>query len=76
MFRSSTNVDWVKVDPSDLLNAGEVAHELGLSHREAIATYRRRYPDFPKPLIRKGTCVLWLRRDIEFWRTTRSQRSK
>ena len=65
----------MKVDPSDLLNASEVAHELGLSHREAIATYRRRYPDFPQPLIKKGTCVLWLRHDIEMWGRTRSQRS-
>jgi hypothetical protein len=57
----------VKVDPSNLLNSGEVAAVLGLAHREAIATYRRRYPDFPEPVIKKGTCVLWLLRDIEAW---------
>jgi predicted DNA-binding transcriptional regulator AlpA len=57
----------VKVDPSNLINASEVAAVLGLAHREAIATYRRRYPDFPKPVIKKGTCVLWLLRDIEVW---------
>jgi predicted nucleic-acid-binding protein len=57
----------MKVDPADLINAGEVAVVLGLAHREAIATYRRRYPDFPDPVIKKGTCVLWLLRDIESW---------
>jgi predicted DNA-binding transcriptional regulator AlpA len=66
----------VKVDPSDLINASEVASVLGLAHREAIATYRRRYSDFPDPVIKKGTCVLWLLRDIQAWakstgRTTR-----
>jgi len=40
---------------------------LGLAQREAIATYRRRYRDFPKPVIKKGTCVLWLRQEIEAW---------
>jgi predicted DNA-binding transcriptional regulator AlpA len=57
----------MKVDPADLLNAREVAGVLGLAHREAVATYRRRYPDFPLPVIAKGTCVLWLRTDVEAW---------
>lgn len=57
----------MQVDHEDLLNAREVAALLGLAHREAIATYRRRYPDFPQPLIAKGTCVLWHRPDIEAW---------
>jgi predicted DNA-binding transcriptional regulator AlpA len=59
----------VKVDPSDLINAREVAELLGLSHREAIATYRRRYSDFPTPIITKGTCVLWLAQDVKSWAT-------
>jgi predicted DNA-binding transcriptional regulator AlpA len=57
----------MKIDPDDLLNARDVASALGLSHREAVTTYRRRYPDFPEPILAKGTCVLWLRRDIEAW---------
>ena len=55
------------MDTDDLLNAREVAAVLGLAHREAIATYRRRYPDFPAPVIAKGTCVLWHRPDVEAW---------
>lgn len=63
----------VIVDTDDLLNAREVAAELGLAHREAIATYRRRYPDFPTPVIAKGTCVLWHRPDVEAWRSARAR---
>jgi predicted DNA-binding transcriptional regulator AlpA len=64
----------VKIDPVDYRNAAEVAEALGLAHREAISTYRRRYEDFPEPVVRKGTCVLWNRADIERWaaRTGRS----
>jgi predicted DNA-binding transcriptional regulator AlpA len=61
----------VTVDIEDLLNATEVAALLGLSQRQAISTYRGRYPDFPKPVINKGTCVLWLRADVEAWDKTR-----
>ncbi|MGI9052818.1 MAG: helix-turn-helix transcriptional regulator [Ilumatobacteraceae bacterium] len=61
----------MKVDPADLLNAREVAAVVGLAHREAVATYRRRYGDFPAPLISKGTCVLWLRADVEAWAAAR-----
>ena len=50
-----------------LLNAKDVAAVLGLAHREEVATYRKRYGDFPQPLIIKGTCVLWLRQDVEKW---------
>lgn len=58
-------------DVDDLLNAREAADLLGLAHREAIATYRRRYEDFPEPVISKGTCVLWLRNDLLDWASGR-----
>lgn len=61
----------MRVDIEDLLNAGEVAALLGLAHREAVSTYRRRYPDFPLPVMSKGTCVLWRRQDVEAWRAGR-----
>lgn len=65
----------MKVDPTDLLNATEVAHVLGLTHREAVSTYRRRYEDFPEPLIQKGTCVLWHRPDILAWARRRRRQN-
>jgi predicted DNA-binding transcriptional regulator AlpA len=61
----------VNVDTEDLLNATEVAAVLGLSQRQAVSTYRGRYSDFPTPIISKGTCVLWLRADIEAWAKAR-----
>ena len=58
------------IDSADLLDANEVATILGLSHREAVAVYRHRHPDFPTPAVEKGSgkCVLWNRSDIEAWR--------
>jgi predicted DNA-binding transcriptional regulator AlpA len=63
----------MKVDPQDLLNATEVAQTLGLSQRQAVATYRTRYADFPAPVMSKGTCVLWRRKDIEAWARARGR---
>lgn len=74
--RSSTTIAVVKVEISDLLNATEVAQVLELSHREAVATYRKRYADFPAPVIAKGTCVLWLRGDLEAWRAAHPRREQ
>jgi predicted DNA-binding transcriptional regulator AlpA len=56
-----------KVDPDDLLDAHQVAELLGLSRRQAVSTYRGRYPDFPTPVIERSHCTLWLRQDIEAW---------
>jgi predicted DNA-binding transcriptional regulator AlpA len=64
----------VKIDPDDLLDAGEVAALLGLSRRQAVSTYRGRYADFPAPVVDKnsGKCVLWLRQDVEAWQARRA----
>jgi predicted DNA-binding transcriptional regulator AlpA len=65
----------VRVDTSDLLDATEVATVLGLSHRQAVSTYRLRYDDFPEPVVVKnsGTCTLWRRQDIVAWSKRRSR---
>lgn len=57
------------IDPADLLDSNEVASILGLSSSTAVSTYRQRYPDFPPPVVVKGSgkCVLWLRSDVEGW---------
>jgi predicted DNA-binding transcriptional regulator AlpA len=72
---SSTTVPVVRIDLNDLLNAKEAAELLGLSHREAISTYRGRYEDFPEPVLKKGTCVLWSRKDLETWMSSRQRTS-
>lgn len=58
-----------KVDLADLLDAVDVAELLGLSTATAVATYRRRYADFPAPVwaSKGGRCQAWLRADIEAW---------
>lgn len=63
----------VKIDLDDLVDAGEVAEILGLARRQAVSTYRSRYPDFPAPALEKnsGKCVLWRRQDIEAWQKAR-----
>ncbi len=35
----------------------------------SVSTYRRRYPDFPAPVVDMGAgrCLLWLRADVEAW---------
>jgi glutathione-regulated potassium-efflux system ancillary protein KefG len=58
------------VDPGDLLDAQGVAELLGLSQRNTVSSYQRRYPDMPRPVIDlgQGRCKLWLRAEIEEWR--------
>ena len=63
------------VDPTDLLDAHEVAALLGLARRQAVSTYRHRYSDFPSPVIEKSRCVLWLRSDVEQWQARRRDTS-
>ncbi|MGI8755317.1 MAG: helix-turn-helix transcriptional regulator [Acidimicrobiales bacterium] len=61
------------VNTDDLLDAGDVAALLGLTHRSAVSTYRSRYDDFPEPVMVKGSgkCVLWRRQDVETWKASR-----
>ena len=60
-----------RVNPDNLINAREVARILGLSRATAVAVYRRRYDDFPEPVVRKGQCTLWVRADIIAWYRSR-----
>lgn len=66
----------MKIDTEDLLDAGEVAALLGLAHRQAVSVYRRRYADFPAPVVEKasGKCALWRRADVEKWHNGRTNR--
>jgi hypothetical protein len=61
------NIGEVDVRPEDLLDSGQVAEILGLSHRNTVSMYRRRHLDFPAPFVERDRCKLWLRKDIEAW---------
>lgn len=53
----------------DLIDAHDVAKVLGLSHRNTVSQYQRRYPDMPRPVLDlgPGRPSLWLRPQIERW---------
>ena len=57
----------MKVDPAELLDIREVAAIIGLDNPNGVSVYRRRYPDFPTPVVDKGRCLLWRRQDVEAW---------
>jgi predicted DNA-binding transcriptional regulator AlpA len=58
-----------RVDIDDLIDAKEVAALLGLSSRNVVSVYQRRYSDRPRPVIARpsGRCQLWSRSEIIAW---------
>ena len=57
------------VDVDDLIEAAEVAEILGLSKRNAVSLYQRRYVDMPRPLVvrSEGRTLLWSRIEMTAW---------
>jgi glutathione-regulated potassium-efflux system ancillary protein KefG len=57
------------VRTEELIDANDVAHLLGLSHRNSVSTYLRKYDVMPRPVIDLGPKRprLWLRPEIEAW---------
>ena len=58
-----------KVDPEELVDAQGVAELLGLSHRNTVSAYQKRYADMPRPVVDMGSgrCKLWLVSDVSKW---------
>jgi glutathione-regulated potassium-efflux system ancillary protein KefG len=58
-----------RVPIDDLIDAHDVARILGLSHRNTVSQYQRRYPDMPRPVLDlgPGRPRLWLRPQIDRW---------
>ena len=61
------------LDAEDLIDAQGVAELLGLAQRNTVSAYQRRYPAMPRPVVNlgQGRCKLWLRSEIEQWRSER-----
>jgi hypothetical protein len=57
----------VQINPDDMVDTAEAAQLIGLTNGNGVSTYRKRYADFPVPVIEKGRCLLWWRKDIERW---------
>jgi len=56
-----------KIDVDHLVGAAEIAERLGVKRPHLIHDWRRRYPEFPEPvLVLKGT-LIWDWKDIERW---------
>jgi glutathione-regulated potassium-efflux system ancillary protein KefG len=66
------------VAPEDLLDAQGVADVLGLSHRNTVSQYQRRYADMPRPVIDlgEGRVKLWLRPEIEAWAAEQARQGR
>ena len=64
------------VRTEDLIDAQAVAEILGLSHRNTVSSYQKRYPDMPRPIVDlgPGRPRLWVRQDIEAWARERARR--
>lgn len=60
-------------DADDLIDAQGVAELLGLAQRNTVSAYQRRYPEMPRPVVNlgQGRCKLWLRSEIQLWRSDR-----
>jgi predicted DNA-binding transcriptional regulator AlpA len=67
-----------RVATEDLLDAQGVAEVLGLSHRNTVFQYQRRYDDMPRPVVDlgEGRVKLWLRPQVERWAARQAARGR
>ena len=67
-----------RVSTEDLLDAQGVADVLGLSQRNTVFQYQRRYEDMPRPVLDlgEGRVKLWLRPEMERWWTAQVSRGR
>lgn len=58
-----------RVDTEDLIDAQAVADLLGLTHRNSVSTYQRRYKDMPRPVVElgPGRPSLWKKSEVSRW---------
>jgi glutathione-regulated potassium-efflux system ancillary protein KefG len=67
-----------RIDTEDLVDAHGVAQLLGLSHRNSVSLYQRRYADMPRPVVElgRGRIKLWLRSEIMGWAQEQASRGR
>jgi hypothetical protein len=56
-----------RVDVDQLVGTAEIAERFGLSHPQNVHAWRRRYTDFPKPVVALKRVLLWRWPDVERW---------
>jgi predicted DNA-binding transcriptional regulator AlpA len=62
-----------KIDLNHLVGATQIAQRLNVKRPHLIHDWRRRYPEFPKPIVELTGILLWDWREIEYW-ATKTQR--
>jgi len=64
-----------KVDVENLVGAHEIAKRLGLKNPHTIHVWRTRHKDFPKPVAKLKTAMIWDWDEISEWmRDSKRQR--
>ena len=56
-----------RVDVDQLVGAAEIADRLGVSNSQVIHVWRGRHPDFPEPIMRLKTAMIWYWPDVAKW---------
>ena len=56
-----------RVNADDLVGAAEIADRLGLAQSQTVHSWRRRYSDFPAPIAKLRTALIWAWPDVEQW---------
>jgi hypothetical protein len=56
-----------KVDVKDLVDVAGIAERLGARSVQTVHSWRRRYPDFPKPIATFPRATIWVWPDVERW---------
>jgi hypothetical protein len=56
-----------RVYADELVGAAEIAERLGLAQVQTVHLWRRRYPDFPKPVARLRQALTWNWPEVEAW---------
>lgn len=56
-----------KLDIDALVGAKEIADRLGVSRAQMVYEWRRRHPDFPKPVLVLSIGNIWYWPDVASW---------
>jgi len=56
-----------RVSTEDLVGAHEIAERLGVRRPQVVHDWRRRHKDFPKPVAKLKTALVWDWREIRAW---------
>jgi hypothetical protein len=55
------------VEIAELVGAVEIAERLGVARPQVVHDWRRRHPEFPKPIAVISRVGIWYWPDVERW---------